>query len=238
MATRVRVIALDDVGLKRGGRPIVTGLTFSADRGVLLALMGSSGSGKTTILRAMAGLEPIDAGTIEIDGMVLARGGLPRGARRRELHRRVGMVFQFHHLFAHMDALRNVTLAPVHVLRQTRSEAEPRARQLLDALGVGARSHAFPHELSGGEAQRVAIARALAVEPPLLLLDEPTASLDPARRDELAATLRGLVAQGRTIVIATHDTDFARACADRVLVLDGGRIVREGPPDGSTSKVF
>ncbi len=216
----------------------MTGLTFSADRGILVALMGPSGSGKTTVLRAMAGLEPIDAGTIEIDGIVLTHGGLPRGARRRELHRRVGMVFQFHHLFAHMDALRNVTLALVHVLHQAQSEAESRARQLLNALGVGARAHAFPHELSGGEAQRVAIARALAMEPPLLLMDEPTASLDPARRSELAATLRALASQGRTIVIATHDTDFARACADRVLVLDGGRIVREGPPDGSTGKVF
>ncbi|MEQ1573055.1 MAG: ATP-binding cassette domain-containing protein [Vicinamibacterales bacterium] len=216
----------------------MTGLTFSADRGILVALMGPSGSGKTTVLRAMAGLEPIDAGTIEIDGIVLTHGGLPRGVRRRELHRRVGMVFQFHHLFAHMDALRNVTLALVHVLHQAQSEAESRARQLLNALGVGARAHAFPHELSGGEAQRVAIARALAMEPPLLLMDEPTASLDPARRSELAATLRALASQGRTIVIATHDTDFARACADRVLVLDGGRIVREGPPDGSTGKVF
>ena len=228
MAAGMTVLAIESVALQRRGQPIVSDVSFAADRGALIALMGASGSGKTTVLRAIAGLEPIDAGTIAIDGVVLRSGPLPRGATLRALHRRVGMVFQFHHLFAHMDALRNVTLAPVHVLRQARAEAEAHAGRLLEALGVAGRARAFPHELSGGEAQRVAIARALAVEPPLLLMDEPTASLDAGRRGELAATLRDLASQGRTIIIATHDTDFARLCADRVLVLDGGRIVREG----------
>ena len=118
------------------------------------------------------------------------------------------MVFQFHHLFAHLTALHNVWLAPVHVLRQPRADAERRAHELLEMLGVGDRAAALPHELSGGEAQRVAIARALAVDPPVLLMDEPTASLDPARRGELAATLRQLAAQGRTVVVATHDERF------------------------------
>jgi ABC-type polar amino acid transport system ATPase subunit len=121
-----------------------------------------------------------------------------------------------------------VWLAPVHVLKHPRVEAERRAQELLGMLGVGERASALPRQLSGGEAQRVAIARALAVDPPVLLLDEPTASLDPARRGELSATLRQLAAQGRTVVVSTHDSDFARSCADRVVVLETGRVVRAG----------
>ena len=178
----------------------------------------------------MGGLEPIEAGTIDIDGVHLTPGGVPRDSLLRELHRRVGMVFQFHHLFAHMTALHNVWLAPVHVLRVPRADAERRAHELLQMLGVGERADSMPHELSGGEAQRVAIARALAVQPPVLLMDEPTASLDPARRGELAATLREIASQGRTVIVATHDAEFARACAQRVVVLDAGRITRVGRP--------
>jgi ABC-type polar amino acid transport system ATPase subunit len=140
------------------------------------------------------------------------------------------MVFQFHHLFAHLTALQNVWLALVHVGRQPRRQAEARARTLLERLGVAHRSDAMPHELSGGEAQRVAIARALAMNPPLLLMDEPTASLDPVRRDELAATLRELSADGTTVVIATHDAGFVRSCAQRVLVMAEGAVVRDGAP--------
>jgi ABC-type polar amino acid transport system ATPase subunit len=218
------VLDVTSLEVRRGGRTIVSGISFSASRGEVVALMGASGAGKTTILRAIAGLDPIGAGAIVIDGLTLTPGDVARGHTLRELHRRVGMVFQFHHLFAHMTAHKNVWLAPVHVMHSPRADAEGRARELLVTLGVGDRSTAMPHELSGGEAQRVAIARAIAVEPPLLLMDEPTASLDPARRHELAATLRQLAAQARTIVIATHDAEFARACADRVLSLDGGRI--------------
>lgn len=223
-----------DVEIRRGTRLVVEGVTFSAARGELLALMGASGTGKTTVLRAIGGLDSIAAGAIEIDGLRLTPGSLPRGRLLRDLHRRVGMVFQFHHLFAHMTALHNVWLAPVHVLRQPRVDAVRRARELLEMLGVGERAEAMPHELSGGEAQRVAIARALAVEPPVLLMDEPTASLDQARRGDLAATLRELAGQGRTVVIATHDEDFARACAHRVVMLEGGRVTR----DGRTSEVL
>jgi ABC-type polar amino acid transport system ATPase subunit len=155
---------------------------------------------------------------------------VPRGARQRARSRRVGVVFQFHHLFSHMTAAHNVWLAPVHVLGRPRAEAEARARELLERLGVGHRAEAMPHELSGGEAQRVAIARALAVDPPVLLMDEPTASLDQGRRDELAATVRGLVGEQRTIVIATHDAAFARGCATRVVLLEDGRVSRDGLP--------
>jgi ABC-type polar amino acid transport system ATPase subunit len=192
--------------------------------------MGASGTGKTTVLRAIAGLDPVAAGTIAIDGVSTIHPGMPRAGALRELHRAVGMVFQFHHLFEHLSALRNVTLAPVHVLGQPRAAAERRARELLEMLGVAGRADSMPHELSGGEAQRVAIARALAVEPPVLLMDEPTASLDRARRGELAATLTSLAQQGRTVIVATHDAEFARDCADRVVVLDSGRVTARGTP--------
>ena len=216
-----------DVVLKRGDRRVIQGVTFSARPGELLALMGVSGTGKTSLLRAVSGLDPIDAGEIHVGDVCLRPGRL---ARLRELHRSVSMVFQFHHLFAHMTALQNVWLAPVHVLQEPRAAAESRARSLLEMLGVGARADAMPHELSGGEAQRVAIARALAVNPGVLLMDEPTASLDQARRGDLAGTLLQLAHQGRTVLIATHDTDFVAACAHRVIVLSDGRVTREGGP--------
>ena len=213
-----------DVAIRRGERIILEGLRFSAARGELVALMGESGTGKTSVLRAIAGLDPIAAGEIQVAGVCLGPGRTARGPLARALHRSVGVVFQFHHLFAHRTALDNVWLAPVHVLGQSRAEAERRARELLEALGVGGRAGAHPHELSGGEAQRVAIARALAVEPAVLLMDEPTASLDAARRTDLAATLRRLATDGRTIVIATHDGEFVRACGSRTVTLRGGAL--------------
>jgi ABC-type polar amino acid transport system ATPase subunit len=223
------VLAIGRLRIVRAPRVIIEEMSAAVHRGELVALMGASGSGKTSILRAIAGLDPFAAGEIDVDGVRLVANGLPRGATLRALHSRVGMVFQFHHLFAHMTALHNVWLAPVHVQGTPRAEAESRAVELLRSLGVAACASSMPHELSGGEAQRVAIARALAVDPPLLLMDEPTASLDVARRGELAATLRGLVGQGRTLLVATHDADFARACARRVILIEDGRIVRDGP---------
>jgi len=220
------VLAVRDLEVRRGATPVVRDVSLDVMRGEILAVMGASGAGKTSVLRAVAGLDPIAAGSVAVDGLQLVAGPLPRGEVLRELHRRVGMVFQFHHLFEHLTALHNVWLALVHVQRQRQPEAERKARELLDHLGVGARADAVPRELSGGEAQRVAIARALAVGPPLLLMDEPTASLDPARRGELATTLRQLASEGRTLVVATHDEEFARACAHRVLIMDEGRVVR------------
>jgi len=226
VAPGMSVLAIRDLEVRRGARPVVRDVSLDVMRGEILAVMGASGAGKTSVLRAIAGLDPIAAGSVAVDGLQLVAGPLPRGEVLRELHRRVGMVFQFHHLFEHLTALHNVCLALVHVQRQSQPEAERKARELLDHLGVGARAEAVPRELSGGEAQRVAIARALAVGPPLLLMDEPTASLDPARRGELAATLRQLASEGRTLVVATHDEEFARACAHRVLIMDEGRVAR------------
>jgi ABC-type polar amino acid transport system ATPase subunit len=191
--------------------------------------MGLSGSGKTTVLRSVAGLESFDGGEIDVD-IVTLRGRTQPHEARRALHQRVGMVFQFHFLFDHLSALDNVCLAPVHVQRATRGTAEQRARQLLEHLGVSHRESAFPRELSGGEAQRVAIARALAVDPPLLLLDEPTASLDPARCAELGRTLQQLASDGRTLVMTSHDDEFVEQFATRVVVLAQGVVVEEGVP--------
>lgn len=230
MAARVSLLEASSLQVTRGTRLVVRNVSFTAERGELVALMGASGTGKTTVLRAIAGLEPLAGGWIEVDGLRLAPGELPRGQVLRDLHQRVGIVFQFHHLFAHKTALENVWLAPVHVRHRPRDEAEREARALLSDLGVGERADAMPHELSGGEAQRVAIARALAVRPPVLLMDEPTASLDPARRGDLAATLTNLASAGRTVLIATHDAEFARACARRVVMMDSGRVARVGSP--------
>ncbi len=219
------LLQVDGLTIVRGGRPVVDDLSFVVPPGGVVALMGPSGSGKTTILRAVAGLDPFARGRIRVGDVTLVEGNAPPPAA---LHRTVGIVFQFHHLFAHRTALENVWLAPVHVFGTDRASAERDAHARLAALGIAERAQAYPHELSGGEAQRVAIARALAVNPPLLLMDEPTASLDPARRAELARTVRSLAADGRTVLTATHDIDFVRAVADRVLLLGEGRIVRDG----------
>jgi ABC-type polar amino acid transport system ATPase subunit len=224
------VLSIAGLRLSRGAMEVVRGLDLELERGELVALMGPSGCGKTTVLRAVAALEPFQGGAIRVDGVPLHPGPMPREAALGALRRKVGLVFQLHCLFDHLSALDNVTLAPVHALRQSRSEAEIRALELLEGLGVAARARSRPRELSGGEAQRVAIARALAVDPPLLLMDEPTASLDPARRNELGDSLKELTARGRTLLVATHDDEFARGYATRVVVLSDGAVVEEGPP--------
>ena len=221
----LRVQALD---LRRAVRGVLQGVTFDVPRGELVALMGPSGSGKTTILRVIAGLEPFQSGTVQVEDLAMDSGAWLTPATLRALRRKVGMVFQFHHLFEHLPAIKNVWLAPVHAYGVPLREAERRARELLAALGVEHRAAALPRELSGGEAQRVAIARALAVDPPLLLMDEPTASLDQARRMELRDLLRGLLRDGRTLIVATHDEEFARGCATRVLRVMEGRVYEEG----------
>jgi ABC-type polar amino acid transport system ATPase subunit len=197
------VLRVQALVLRRGERGVLADITFDVQGGELVALMGPSGSGKTTILRVVAGLEPFQSGTVQVEDLAMDSGASITPAKLRALQRKVGMVFQFHHLFEHLPAIKNVWLAPVH------------------AYGVPLR------EVSGGEAQRVAIARALAVDPPLLLMDEPTASLDPARRMELRDLLRGLLRDGRTLVVATHDEEFARGCATRVLRVMEGRVFEE-----------
>jgi len=219
------VLRTDRVQLSRGTRPILTGVTLEIARGELVALMGPSGSGKTTILRAVAGLERFDTGAIVVAGVTLAGGAPIPAPTMRQLRRKVGMVFQFHCLFEHLSALSNVCLAPVHAHGMSPADASKRGRELLAAFGVEHRAGAYPRELSGGEAQRVAIARALAVDPPVLLMDEPTASLDPERREELGELLQGLLRQQRTLIVSTHDEEFARGFATRVVRLRDGVVV-------------
>jgi polar amino acid transport system ATP-binding protein len=223
------VLSVTGLRLARGDREVLRGIDLQIRQAERVALMGLSGGGKTSVLRAVVALDPFASGRISVDGVELSPGPLPRESGLKTLRRKVGIVFQFHHLFAHLTAIDNVMLAPMHVLDVPHAAAEARARDLLESLGVAARSAALPSELSGGEAQRVAIARALATDPPLLLMDEPTASLDPARRGELAAALVELTRAGRTLLVATHDVEFARAFASRVVVLAGGRVVEEGP---------
>jgi ABC-type polar amino acid transport system ATPase subunit len=221
------IVRVDSLRLSRGKREVLRGVSFAAERGEMVALMGLSGGGKTTILRSIAALEVFDSGTIAV-GDVTLRPGANTRATIRALRKEVGMVFQLHYLFDHLTVLENVTLAPLHVAHAARTDAESRALTLLDSLGVAHRKNAYPRELSGGEAQRVAIARSMAMDPPVLMLDEPTASLDPARRYELGETLQQLTREGRTLLVTTHDDDFARDFAKRVIILAEGEIVEQG----------
>jgi ABC-type polar amino acid transport system ATPase subunit len=214
---------------KRGGQDILNGVELRVSPGEIWALMGVSGAGKSTVIRTIAALQAFSQGTILVDDFELKPGPVPPESRLRSLRAKVGMVFQAHSLFEHLTALENVMLAPVHVLNWTRERAEKVALELLTALGVAARAQVYPKQLSGGEAQRVAIARALAPNPTMLLMDEPTSALDPARRNALGETLRSLASQGRGLLIATHDVEFAQACADRVAILAHGAVVEQGP---------
>jgi len=223
-------LAVRGLEVTRGGRRVLRGVDLDVAPGERCALMGVSGAGKTTVLRAIAALEPFDAGRIEVDGVALGPGAVPPESRLRGLRRRVGMVFQAHSLFEHLTVMDNVTLAPRHALGWPRARAEEVATELLATLGVAQRAHAYPRQLSGGEAQRVAIARALVPDPQFLLMDEPTSALDPARRGALGDVVRALARQGRGLLIATHDVDFALGHADRVVVLADGVVVEQGAP--------
>jgi ABC-type polar amino acid transport system ATPase subunit len=219
-----------DLRVLRGERAILDGVSLEIAPGEICTLMGLSGSGKSTILRSVAALQSFNSGSVVVDGFELRPGSVPRESRLKELRSKVGMVFQAHSLFEHLTALQNITLAPIHALRWTREQAEKVAIELLTELGVAHRAAAYPRELSGGEAQRVAIARALAPNPMMLLMDEPTSALDPARRGALGETLRALADNGRGLLIATHDVEFAEAFADRVAILSNGLVVEHGPP--------
>lgn len=218
--------ALSITGLEvvRGTQQVLRGLDLTVESGEIVALMGLSGAGKTTVIRAVAALQPFSAGSIVLGGVALKPGPLPPQSRIGSLRAKVGMVFQEHALFEHLTVLENVTLAPVHVRKWDRDRATKGAMQLLESLGVAERALAYPRQLSGGQAQRVAIARALVLDPQLLLMDEPTSALDPARRVALAETLKKLTEGGRGLLISTHDVDFAEACADRIIKLADGVI--------------
>jgi ABC-type polar amino acid transport system ATPase subunit len=212
----------------RGDQQVLRGLDLDVAPGEVCALMGTSGAGKTTVLRTIAALQPFSAGSIVVGDVTLEPGPLPPESRLKALRGMVGMVFQSHALFEHLTVLDNMTLAPMHVLGWSRERANEAALALLTSLGVAERASAFPRQVSGGQAQRVAIARALVLDPLMLLMDEPTAALDPARRGALGATLRDLAAQGHGLLISTHDVEFVRACADTASVLSDGVVVEHG----------
>lgn len=213
------LLRIEGLGVRYEERDVLRALSLEVARGEIVALMGPSGVGKSTALRAVAALQPFDAGRIVVDDFTLSPGPVPPESRLVPLRRRVGLVFQAHALFEHLTVRDNVTLALRHVWGKDSAEADETATTLLTSLDVAPRAAAWPRQLSGGEAQRVAIARALAPDPQLLLMDEPTAALDPARRNALGATLRRLSTQGRALLIATHDAEFARVNADRVITL-------------------
>ena len=227
-------------GLRKsfGDNRVLESIDLEVHAGQVLALIGASGSGKTTVLRCLNGLEVADGGTIELDGAAADGSGLrvdfatpPTRSSLSALRDRSGMVFQHYNLFPHMTVLHNVIEGPVVVQRRPREDAIAEARALLDRVGLGDKADSYPFELSGGQQQRVGIVRALALRPQLLLFDEPTSALDPELVGEVLTMIRGLKADGMTMVLATHAMGFARQVADRVVFLDGGRVLEAGPPE-------
>lgn len=230
MSTASPFLTVDGLRLARGATEVLKGVTLSVSKGELVALMGLSGGGKTTVLRTVVGLEGFEAGSVNVDRVALSPGPAPSGATLRALRTRVGMVFQYHGLFEHLTVLDNVTLAPLHVARLAREAAEARALTLLAGLGVDRHARAFPRELSGGEAQRVSLARALANRPEVLLLDEPTASLDPTASAQVERLLVQLATETElTFVFVTHNLEQARRVGHRGLLLVDGHVVEQGP---------
>ena len=193
----------------------------------VVCLIGASGSGKSTLLRCLNLLEKVQAGKITIDGQVITDGKVDVNALRRK----IGIVFQGFNLFPHMTVLQNVTLAPRQIRKLSKREAEARAFELLDRIGLRDKADSFPDRLSGGQQQRVAIVRALAMDPTLMLLDEITSALDPQLVSEVLQLVRGLTEVGMTMIIATHEMSFAREVSTKICFLDKGRILEEGPPD-------
>ena len=220
-------LTITGLEIVRGAQKVLRGVDLEVDPGEIVALMGLSGAGKTTILRAVAALQSFSSGSITLGDSSLSPGSVPPQSRLSGWRSKVGMVFQEHALFEHLSVLNNVTLAPVYSRGWPIDRAREAAMRWLESLGVAERADALPRQLSGGQAQRVAIARALVLDPPLLLMDEPTSALDPARRVALAETLRKLTEGGRALLISTHDSDFAQASADRIVSLSEGKIVSD-----------
>ncbi len=231
------IIEIDRVSKSFGALRVLNELSFEVAPAERLALIGPSGSGKTTILRILMTLESIDGGHIRVEGEELwhmPRGGALVAADEGHLHemrKKIGMVFQLFNLFPHMTVLRNVTVAPMLTQGVPRGEAESRAMQLLDMVGMADKAKMKPAQLSGGQKQRVAIARALALQPKIMLFDEVTSALDPELVEEVLNVMRRLGEESdMTMLLVTHEMQFARDFAHRVLFFDGGRIVEQGPP--------
>ncbi|MFB7666165.1 amino acid ABC transporter ATP-binding protein [Kitasatospora sp. NPDC056138] len=221
------LIELAGVNKHYGRLHVLQDIHLTVGRGEVVVVIGPSGSGKSTLCRAINRLEPVESGTITIDGVPLPEEG--KGLAR--LRAEVGMVFQSFNLFAHKTVLENVTLAQLKVRKRTRSEADRKARDLLERVGLAAQADKYPAQLSGGQQQRVAIARALAMDPKALLFDEPTSALDPEMINEVLDVMRGLAREGMTMVVVTHEMGFARASANRVVFMADGRILEDRTPE-------
>ncbi len=219
-----------------GGREVLRGIDFDVKRGEVVTILGPSGSGKSTLLRMINHLEPMDKGEITVDGQAIGysrMGDAPKPSgnlARARADARIGMVFQHFNLFNHFTALQNVTEAPIHVHGVDSTKAGMLGTQLLRSVGLQRHVEHLPHRLSGGQQQRVAIARALAIRPKLMLFDEPTSALDPELVGEVLAVMRRLAEAGMTMIVVTHEVRFAREVADRVVFMDAGEIVEQGPP--------
>ncbi len=226
------LVELAGVRKSFGDNVVLDDVDLRIEHGEAIVVAGPSGSGKSTMLRCINGLEEIDVGTITFDGRRVDSAGrdLPR------LRRHIGMVFQAFNLFPHMTVERNVMLAPLNVLGLPDEEARDRATKLLERVGIPEKARDYPADLSGGQQQRVAIARALAMEPKLMLFDEPTSALDPEMIREVLDVMRDLARSGMTMVVVTHEMGFAREVCDRLVFIDAGVIVEEGPPDEFFSK--
>ncbi|WP_193318853.1 amino acid ABC transporter ATP-binding protein [Nonomuraea phyllanthi] len=220
------LIVLDQVNKRYGDHHVLRDISLSVRQGEVVVVIGPSGAGKSTLCRAINRLETIDSGTISLDGTPLPAEGRALARLRAE----VGMVFQSFNLFAHKTVLDNVVLGQVHVLKRPKAEAERKARELLDRVGIGGQAAKFPAQLSGGQQQRVAIARALAMDPKAILFDEPTSALDPEMVNEVLDVMTALAREGMTMVVVTHEMGFARRAADRVVFMADGEIVEQNTP--------
>ena len=230
------VIAIRDLHKRFGALEVLRGVDLTAHRGHVVSLIGSSGSGKSTLLRCCNLLEISQQGEIRFEGEPVrwTGEGLARhpadSAQVLRIRTNLGMVFQQFNLWAHMTILQNVMEAPVTVLREPRAEVEPRARALLEKVGIGDKADVYPAQLSGGQQQRAAIARALCMQPRALLFDEPTSALDPELEQEVVRVIKALAAEGRTMILVTHDMRLVADLSDHVVFLHEGRIIEEGPP--------
>jgi glutamate transport system ATP-binding protein len=220
------LVVVRDVDKYYGSNAALKGIDLEVARGEVVVVIGPSGSGKSTLCRCINRLETITSGEILIDGVPLP----PEGKALARLRAEVGMVFQSFNLFGHKNVLDNITMAPMRVGGLSRTEAEQRARELLDRVGLAHKDQAMPGELSGGQQQRIAIARALAMRPKLMLFDEPTSALDPEMINEVLAVMVELAADGMTMLVVTHEMGFARQAANRVVFMDAGQIVEVAPP--------
>jgi polar amino acid transport system ATP-binding protein len=237
------MLEMTNVAKRFGDNQVLRGVSLSVPRGQTVVVIGPSGSGKTTLLRCINLLEDYEAGTVMVDGIPVGYAVDPKSGRRERLSEReiaaaretIGIVFQSYNLFPHMSVLRNIVAAPIRVKGVPRAAAEKRARELLAMIGLSDKEREYPARLSGGQQQRVAIARALAMEPKIMLFDEVTSALDPELVGEVLAAMRQLARDGMTMVVVTHEMSFARDVADRIVFMDGGVVVEEGPPEAMFS---